>query len=149
MADLRLTMTEPLFQLRQRVIYGDTDAGGIVYYANYLRFMEAGRNKLMRSLALPYSEIEQQGLIIPVTECYIRCKAPARYDDLITIAVSLAELTRWSCRFHYRLSCQREEQEQLLVKGFTKHACIDRQGKLMPFPEKILLLLQKYGIKQS
>lgn len=147
MPDLR--MTEPLFQLQHRVIYGDTDAGGIVYYANYLRFMEAGRNELLRSLALPYSEFAQQGLIVPVTECHIRCKAPARYDDLITVAASLAELTRWSCRFHYQISSQQQDKEQLLVKGFTKHACIDRQGKLVPFPDKILRLQQKYDFKKS
>ena len=111
MADLRMEMSEPACRLQYRVIYGDTDAGSIVYYANYLRFMEIGRNELMRNLAVPYSEIERDGIIIPVTECHLRYKAPAHYDDLITIATCLAELTRWSCRFHYRISCQREDKD--------------------------------------
>lgn len=140
MADLRMEMTGPVFRIDYRVIYGDTDAGGIVYYANYFRFMELGRNELMRSLSVLYSELEQDGIIIPVTESYLRYKAPARYDDLISIETSLAEVTRWYCRFHYRISCQQTDREQLLVKGFTKHACIDRQGRLLPMPEKVMQL---------
>jgi len=136
MADL-MKMTEPICQVQYRVIYGDTDAGGIIYYANYLRFMEIGRTELMRNWAIPYSEMEQQGIIIPVTESYLRYKAPARYDDLITIATSLAELKFVSCRFHYRITREEEGREQLLVKGFTNHACINRQGKLTPFPDNI------------
>lgn len=138
MADLSMELCEPVFRMQYRVIYGDTDAGGLVYNANYLRFMEMGRTEMMRNLAVPYSEMEQEGIILPVTECYVRYKASGRYDDLITIATSMAELTRHTVRFHYRISCLREEKELLLVKGFTKHACTDRQGKLMPFPDKVL-----------
>jgi len=137
MADLQVKMIEPVFRTRYRVIYGDTDAGGVVYNANFLRFFEIGRTEMMRSLALPYSEMEKLGMILPVTESYLRYKAPAFYDDLITIAASLVELKKVSCRFHYRITCSRSDREQLLVKGFTNHACINRQGKLMPFPEEV------------
>ena len=138
MADLRMELCEPVFRMDYRVIYGDTDAGGLIYNANYLRFMEMGRTELMRSHGLPYSAMEQEGLILPVTECYLRYKAAGRYDDLISIATSLAELTRHTIRFHYRISRPLDGKEQLLVKGFTKHACTDRQGRLMPFPETVL-----------
>ena len=138
MADLSTELTDPVFRMDYRVIYGDTDAGGLIYNANYLRFMEMGRTELMRSHNLPYSTMEQEGLILPVTECYLRYKASGRYDDLISIATSLAELTRHTVRFHYRISRQLDGKEQLLVKGFTKHACTDRQGRLMPFPETVL-----------
>ncbi len=138
MADLRMELIEPVFHMNYRVIYGDTDAGGIIYNANYLRFMEMGRTEMMRSHGLPYSEMEQEGIILPVTECYLRYKASGRYDDLLTIATSLNELTLFTLRFHYRVSCQRDGKELLLVKGFTKHACIDRQGRLMPFPDSIM-----------
>jgi acyl-CoA thioester hydrolase len=142
MADLSMELREPVFRMQYRVIYGDTDAGGLVYNANYLRFMEMGRTEMMRNLAVPYSEMEQEGIILPVTECYLRYKASGRYDDLLSIATSLTELTRHTVRFHYRISSLRAEEagskELLLVKGFTKHACIDRQGKLRPFPAKVL-----------
>ena len=137
MADLQAKMIEPVFKTEYRVIYGDTDAGGIVYNANFLRFFEIGRTELMRKWALPYSEIEKLGLILPVTESYLRYKAPAFYDDLIIIAASIAELKKFTCRFHYRITVARDDREQLLVKGFTNHACINRQGKLTPFSEEI------------
>ena len=135
MTKLNIKMTEPVFRMSHRVIYGDTDAGGVVYNANYLRYCEMGRTELMRSCSIPYSVIEEQGLIIPVTESYLRYKAPAIYDDLITIETSLVEIKKYSCRFNYRIVKTHEEgKEQLLVKGFTAHACINRQGKLTPFP---------------
>jgi len=145
MADLRMEMTEPVFRLHYRVIYGDTDAGGLVYNANFLRFMEMGRTEMMRSHGLPYSAMEQEGMILPVTECYLRYKASGRYDDLITISTALAEITQHTLRFHYRISSLRTDKELLLVKGFTKHACTDRQGRLAPFPEQLLLRMRSIG----
>ncbi|MDU9050337.1 MAG: thioesterase family protein [Candidatus Electrothrix sp. Rat3] len=144
MVDLRMEMREPIFRVQYRVIYGDTDSGGVMYNANYLRLMEIGRTELMRNWALSYSEMEQEGIILPVTESYLRYKAPARYDDLITIATSLAEVKLVSCRFHCMISRWEEERkrDQLLVKGFTNHACINRQGKLMPFPDNIREIIQ-------
>jgi acyl-CoA thioester hydrolase len=145
MADLQAKMLDPVFRVNHPVIYGDTDAGGVVYNANYLRFFEIGRTELMRAWAVAYSEIEQQGVIIPVTESYLRYKAPARYDDLLTIAVCLAEVKKVSIRFHYRITCERDGRELLLCKGFTKHACVDRRGKLAPVPadlaEKLATML--------
>ncbi len=130
-------MDGSIFQARYRVIYGDTDAGSVVYNAQYLRFFEIGRTEMMRAWAMPYREIEKQGFILPVTETYLRYKAPARYDDLLTISVCLAELKKVSCRFHYRISRADDEREQLLVKGFTNHACVNRRGKLTPLPPSI------------
>ena len=144
MADLQAKMIEPVFKTTYRVIYGDTDAGGVVYNANYLRFFEIGRTELMRSWAIPYSVVEEQGLIIPVTESYLRYKAPARYDDLLTIAVSLAELKKVSIRFHYRITRKHGKGEQLLCKGFTKHACVGRNdGRLTPLPSLLIRELEK------
>ena len=144
MSSLLIKMTEPVFSINHRVIYGDTDAGGVVYNANFLRYFEMGRTEMMRSLSLPYSMIEERGLILPVTESYLRYKAPARYDDLITINTSLVEVKKYSSRFNYRIVLADEDgKEQLLVKGFTVHACVSREGKLAPFHEDILDIMQK------
>jgi len=145
---LAVGLAEPVFKVTYRVIYGDTDAAGVVYNANYLRYFEIGRTEMMRAWALPYSAIEELGCVLPVTESYLRFKAPAAYDDLITIATSLVEVSKLTCRFHYAISRDQEGQRpMLLVKGFTVHACINRQGKLTPFPavvmEKITALLPK------
>jgi len=147
---LHITMTEPVFRLNRRVIYGDTDAGGVMYNANYLRFFEMGRTEMMRARIMPYSVIEKRGLILPVTESYLRYKAPAFYDDLLTIDTSLFEVSNVSCRFNYKiLKIHDDEKERLLVKGFTVHACVNRQGKLTPFPEDIHTLLKNIARNDS
>lgn len=133
-----MPMPEPVFSMQHRVIYGDTDAGGVVYNANFLRYFEMGRTEMMREHGMPYSLMEERGLILPVTESYVRYKASARYDDLIKIDTSLVEVKKVSCRFNYRVfRSQENDKDQLLVKGFTVHACINRQGKLTPFPDDI------------
>ena len=128
-----VTMEGRIFTTSYRVIYGDTDAAGVVYNANYLKLFEIGRTELMRQLGVPYSRIEEQGLVIPVTECYLRFKAPARYDDLLDIETVLAGLRPYSCQFHYRI--RHQESGKILAEGFTRHGCVDRQGRLKPFPE--------------
>ena len=146
-------LEEPVFTTTYRVIYGDTDAAGVVYNANYLRYFEIGRTEMMRAWALPYRAIEELGCVLPVTESYLRFKAPAAYDDLLTIETSLVEVTRVSCRFHYAVSRCVDERSTLLVKGFTVHACVNRQGKLTPFPavvlEKITAFRGKAGAAQD
>ena len=148
MSKLAVGLVEPVFTVPYRVIYGDTDAAGVVYNANYLRYFEIGRTEMMRAWALPYSVIEEMGCILPVTESYLRFKAPAAYDDLLTISTSLVEVSKVSCRFHYAITREQADGRQiLLVKGFTAHACVSRQGKLTPFPavvmEKLTALLGK------
>ncbi len=67
-----------------RVIYGDTDQMGVVYYANYLRWFEAGRTEFLRAKGLSYSDFEaSEKLILPVAEAGVNYLQPARYDDLV------------------------------------------------------------------
>ncbi len=142
---MQTKLIEPIFTTTCRVLYGDTDAGGVVYNANYLRYFEMGRTEYMRELVCSYSDIEKLGIVLPVTECYSRFKAPARYDDLITIETSLAELRKISCQFNYRVTRKDPDRERpkLLVKGFTIHASINRDGKLTPLPADIIEKLRQ------
>ncbi len=119
-----------------RVIYGDTDSGGVVYYANYLRFFEAGRTEILRTHGASYRELEEQGYILPVVECHTRYKASARYDDLLIVETSVQDVKKMSCRFNHRIT--RADDQRLLVKGYTIHACVDLQGKLTRFPDYFL-----------
>jgi acyl-CoA thioester hydrolase len=139
-------LTEPIHRTTCRVFYGDTDAGGVVYYANYMRFFEVGRTEFMRDWICSYRDIEKQGLILPVTECYSRFKAPAFYDDLLIVETSLTELKKLSCRFCYKISRQEDDnvKPKLLVKGFTIHASVNRDGRLTSLPEEILEKLRQY-----
>lgn len=143
-------MPEPVHKTTCRVLYGDTDAAGVVYYANYLRYFEKGRTEYMRDLVLTYREIEEHGLVLPVIECYSRYKAPAAYDDLLTIETSLAELKQISCRFNYRIFRDSATSSRtLLAKGFTVHASVNREGKLTKLPLHILEKLEKIRAQSS
>lgn len=140
------------FQTSVRVIYGDTDSGGVVYNANYLRYFEIGRTELMRTEICSYKDIEDLGYILPVSECFSRFKAPARYDDLITIETSIAEVKRFSVRFDYRIlkaASEPEKKASLLVKGYTVHACITTAGKLTPLPETLATRLAELAEEQE
>jgi acyl-CoA thioester hydrolase len=119
-----------------RVIYGDTDQMGVVYYANYLRWFEKGRSEFLRQIGLPYSTIEQQGFHFPVTEVTCRYANPARYDDDIRIETELTDLGRASLSFAYNIL--REPNRALIATGATKHACIDHAGKVTRIPGILL-----------
>ncbi len=129
-----------------RVLYGDTDAAGVVYNANYLRYFEYARNELMRDWVCTYKEIEARGLILPVTECFTRYKSPAFYDDLLTIETAIAELRKFSCKFTYKIIRESPDHPKptLLVKGYTIHAAITGEGKLTRLPEDIHRKLQQF-----
>lgn len=128
-----------------RVIYGDTDQMGVAYYANYLRWFEAGRNEFLRAKGARYRDVEQElGILLPVVEAHVRYRHPARYDDLIRVETTLAELRRASLRFEYRVV--RTGDEALLVEGYTAHACIDRDLVPRRFPAALIAML---GVEPS
>ncbi len=124
-----------------RVLYGDTDAGGVVYYANYLRFFEAGRTELIRSLGSSYRELEERGFIMPVVECQLRYKSPARYDDLLVIETRITAVRPVSCRFEHRIF--RKGESRLLVKGYTVNAVTGADGRLARFPDGFRTMLEQ------
>lgn len=116
-----------------RVIYGDTDQMGVVYYANYLRWFERGRSEFLRQIGLPYSTIEEQGYHFPVVEVGCRYTQSARYDDVVRIETELLELGRASLSFAYRI--YRESDQCLLATGSTKHACLDQNAHVARMPK--------------
>lgn len=133
-------MQEHIFKARVRVLYGDTDAGGVVYNANFLRYFEIGRTELMREHVCSYSEIEKLGFVLPVIECWARYKAPAFYDDLLTVETTVAEVSDLKCKFAYRVVRQGKDTDRpkLLVKGYTVHAAVTKKGKLTRLPDDII-----------
>jgi acyl-CoA thioester hydrolase len=127
-----------MVETRIRVIYGDTDQMGVVYYANYLRFFEAGRTEFLRAKGMTYRDFEQRSrLQLPVVEASVSYKQPARYDDLLTVETALAEVRRASARFGYRVL----RGEDLIATGHTVHACVGLDGKVQRMPQELLLRL--------
>jgi acyl-CoA thioester hydrolase len=140
-------MDELIHRCQHRVLYGDTDAAAVVYNANYLRYFELGRTEFMRDRVCSYREIEAMGLVLPVIECHVRFKAPARYDDLLTIETTLTALKKVTCTFSYRILQEADNSRpRLLTKGSTVMASINREGKLTPLPAEITAKLQPFLI---
>jgi len=99
-----------------RVRYYDTDQMGIVYYGNYARFYEIGRVETLRHLGLSYKEMEESGISMPVYDLSSRFIRPARYDDLLTIRVTIPQLPQTRLMFSYEIFNQ---DGQLLNTGQT------------------------------
>ena len=99
-----------------RVRYFDTDQMGIVYYGNYARFYEIGRVETMRHLGLNYKDLEERGISMPVYDLNSRFIRAAKYDDLLTIRVTIPQLPKTRFMFSYEIFNQ---DGQLLNTGQT------------------------------
>lgn len=117
-----------------RVRYAETDNMGYVYYAKYLEYFEIGRTEYIRKRGKGYKEIEEEGFLLPVFEVWAKYKKPARYDDLLRIETEVTSIGKASMKFHYFV---RNREDEILAEGMTKHAFINRKGKIVPFPEEI------------
>ncbi len=121
--------------IETRVLYAETDAMGIVYHANYLRWFEMGRTEFMRHLGVSYTEMESQGTHLPVSQVFCKYLRSAKYDDVLTIETSVDFLKRASIQFRYRILRRSDGAE--LVNGTTLHAFVDKQGKIVRVPAAV------------
>ncbi|MFN0070583.1 MAG: acyl-CoA thioesterase [Chloroflexota bacterium] len=126
-----------------RVRYADTDAMGVVYYANYLAFFESARVEYIRAIGCSYREMEATGVVAAVTEAHAKYFAPARFDDLLTIYVRIERLRKASMTFIYEV--WREDDGQRLTEGTTAHACLNRDTlRPTPLPEAFRAAVLQY-----
>jgi len=117
-----------------RVPYADTDQMGVVYYANYLIYFERFRNELLRRTGVSYREWEEKGIALPVIEACCRYRAPARYDDVLTVGGGISPVKGTRIRIDYRVL----RGETLLAEGYTVHACLNRAGRPVRIPAGLL-----------
>lgn len=110
------------FTHRCRVYYEDTDAGGVVYYVNYLKFMERARTERLRTLGVAQSQLAEQGLLFVVHSAEARYLAPARLDDELVVSAEVVELNRASLVFAQQV--RRTSDEALLCEGRITVACV-------------------------
>lgn len=129
-----------------RVIYADTDAMGVVYHMNYIRWFEIGRTELMRELGVVYADLEKEGYLLPVIELYCHYHSPARYDQVIRVETKIAFLRRASIRFEYEI--RDETGEKLLVEGSSLHAFINGKGKIVRPPPEVAAIINR-GFKDN
>jgi acyl-CoA thioester hydrolase len=107
---------------------------GIVYYAKYLEYFEMGRTEFIRKRGKEYRSIEEEGYFLPVLEVWTKYKKPAHYDDLLTVETEVKNLKKASLEFHYTV---KSKNGDINAEGTTKHALINREGKIVPFPSEI------------
>jgi acyl-CoA thioester hydrolase len=129
----------PSVEAKVRVIYGDTDQMGVVYYANYFRYFELARSEYFRVRGGSYRDVEARGLMLPVVEASCSYRAPARYEDVLHVKADITQMKRASLRFTYEV--RREGQDAILVTGQTLHACVNKEGRPVALPEDVVKLL--------
>lgn len=127
-------MTGEPAAITYRVPYADTDQMGVVYYANYLVYFERLRNELLRQTGSSYRKWEEEGIILPVVEACCRYRAPARYDDILTVSGRASRFKETRIRIDYQV----RRGEKLLAEGHTIHACLKKSGRPTRVPEGLL-----------
>ena len=133
-------MNTRICETQLRVRYAETDQMGVVYHSNFVIWFEVGRVEALRQLGFTYKQMELDGCHLPVVEVRCRYKAPARYDDLITVRTRLKNVRTNLVHFGYDVL--RSEDGTLLAEGETVHLSMNDQGERCPLPAKYLTALK-------
>ena len=111
-----------------RTRYGETDQMGIIYHPNYYIYFEMGRTEFLHSaVGISYREMEEMGILLPLTETYCKYRIPAKYDDELMVRTAVKEMTVARITFSYLL--YRTVDGALLAEGGTVHAFANRSGR--------------------
>jgi acyl-CoA thioester hydrolase len=114
-----------------RVRYPEADPMGFVHHSRYLQYFEMGRVELLRAQGFSYADLERQGVFFAVTKAQVQYRAPARFDDELTLLTRIVRQTTVRIDHEYTL----KRVETLIAEGSTTIACLDRQGQLRHIPE--------------
>lgn len=117
-----------------RVRYQETDNMGVVYYANYFVWFEVARTEYLRSFGISYKKLEENGAFLMVASASCSYKAPARYDDLVTVSAWVPTIGRSSMRFEYKLSID----NKIIATGESVHVFTNTSGKPTRIPREIV-----------
>ena len=126
------------FTIPVRVYFEDTDAGGVVYHANYLKFLERARTDWLREHGISQSQLKAgRGLLFAIVECNVRFRAPARLDD--ELAVSCVLEARRSASFAFSQEIRRAADGELLADARVRAACLDAETfRPVPLPDDLI-----------
>lgn len=122
-------------RVETRVLYADTDHGGVAYYASYLRWFEIGRTELFRKAGLTYADVEKSGILSPVVEVFCKYLQPAKYDEILLIDTWIETLGRGSITFGYQI--RKKSDDSLLATGQTINAFVNKNLKPARPPKEI------------
>ena len=108
-----------MFRTKIQVRYCETDRMGVVHHSRYFPWFEVGRTEFFKSTGMSYAQIESQGILLPLVDCYCKFLHGAQYGDEVWVAVSLDTLGAAKCQFSYQII--RVSDEMLLAEGYTTH----------------------------
>ena len=132
-----------VFESHVRVPYAHVDRMNYVYYAHYFLYFEMARSDMLRAAGLPYDELEQSGVMLPVVSSFCEYRKPARYEDWLT----LRSACQWqSARLRIDYTVWRAAE--LLAGGYTVHACMSLDGKILR-PPSLLTEALRSGLKKT
>ena len=109
------------------VRYGETDAMGVVYYANYFNYFEVGRTHFFRHWGMDYAQMEKEGLFAPCIDAHCQYLAPARYGDELVLQTRLCTVKGVRLVFEYDLFLNGRDKP--IARGSTTHACVNAAGR--------------------
>ncbi|MGA2878353.1 MAG: thioesterase family protein [Bryobacteraceae bacterium] len=125
------------YETRFRVRYSETDQMGVVYYANYLVWMELGRAEYCRAAGIRYRDMEvDDGVLLAVVEAHCRYVRPARYDEEIAVKTWVTKANLRMVEFQYEI--RNAESDRVLASGETKHLFLGSDMRPLKLPEKYL-----------
>ncbi|MCE5193854.1 MAG: acyl-CoA thioesterase [Nitrospiraceae bacterium] len=120
-----------------KIYYDDTDAGGVVYYANYLKYLERSRTEFFQGYNINVAEYHEKGCMFVVAHVDISYKQSARLGDIIDITSEIAELKNASLIIKHRIF----KGDKLLIEAQVKLACVNKEGRVQKFPDEFKKLL--------
>ena len=121
-----------------RVYYEDTDLGGVVYYANYLRFIERARSEWIRGLGIDQIKMrDEDEAIFVVTKIKADYLSPARFDDILTVDTKIKVVSPVRAYFYQNIF----REEKVIFKAEVCVTCTSNSGKVLRLPEKIKILM--------
>lgn len=120
-------------QISVKIYYEDTDAGGVVYYGNYLRYLERARTEFLLVHGISVAEYHNHGLFFTVTHADIHFKKPARLGETINVTTEIAEMKNASVLLKSIIS----RSDVTLVEAYVTFACINQDGKPKRLPEEL------------
>ncbi|MCP4599885.1 MAG: acyl-CoA thioesterase [Proteobacteria bacterium] len=135
------------YTYRIPVRYCDVDKMGIVHNSVYQVYFEEARIDLVRSGGYPYSRMEDEGFVFPLSEVNINYKSPIRYGDVVLVEVSTAYVKNFSFKFNYSII---KEDGSAVCTGHTTHAVMDYKSReFCELPSQIRKVMEKYVAKSS
>lgn len=134
-------MSNPIFSLDMRVFYEDTDAAGIVYHSNYLRFMERARSEWLWSLGFCFDELaEKEDIAFVVHHANIDWLYPARLKDQLTCTCTVSKMGRTSITFEQTV-INRDNPDRVYATAHIRVVCVTLAGKVTAVPDKLKELM--------